>query len=408
MDRGLGDKLYCIGRQKLRIEEASRYAKPRWIPVLDNQYKMKKMNRAKMLVQITTNVKPPTPEVMEEIEKNMVEWNTVKQTLDTGDLILFSKLGWQQSLMDTKAKRQWSHIGMIINIPQYKFLLMWELCFPFDGVQAMNLPQTYTFEDFPLFINNIYKSERLRSLMREETNEKAEESKQEKMEKVERVEMKEEEKIDNDKGKEEIENKSKGVIVDSNVSTPDTFKKEDLEIQDVQNFEKEEEDTSSEGEQGEEEEGEKRTSLAIKYDLRLSELSDAVQNKEFARVAVRKLKVERSQDMLRSLMEFRKTTNTPEWDLRLKHKIFSFHRKLAHSKDFIAASASTDELFCADLIFSAYQAMGIISEKNSEEEIHTPDDFASKSFAFELTRGELEKEVWVSRKFNHVSQKYDL
>ena len=180
MDRGRGDKLFCIGRQKIRLEESSRYAKPRWIPVLDNQYKLKKMNRAKVLIQITTNVKPPAPELMTEIEKNMVQWETLKETLDTGDLILFSKHGWQQSLMESKAKMQWSHIGMVINIPQYHFLLLWELCFESDSSKNV---QTFSFEDFPLYLNSVYKDKSLTKSGTETLQNSKEEKKEMKKEK---------------------------------------------------------------------------------------------------------------------------------------------------------------------------------------------------------------------------------
>ena len=155
-----------------------------------------------------------------------------------------------------------------------------------------------------------------------------------------------------------------------------------------------------------EEDEEKLNSLNIKYELCLSDLSDSLQNKNFARVTIRKLKVERTKKMIHDLMEFRKQTTTSEFDNKIRSKIYSFN--VAHSNDFIAASTSTNELYCADLVFLAYKAMGVIGEDASDDEIHTPDDFTSRSLALELQKGELEKEVWLSRKFNPMSQKYEL
>ncbi|PTQ89986.1 hypothetical protein [Agitococcus lubricus] len=78
-------------------------------------------------------------------------YQTLKQQLQTGDLVLFSGTSWSSRLVQVFTLSRWSHIALVVRLPEYPDqLLLWEVTRAsklhdiqhgqsMDGVQLVNL-----------------------------------------------------------------------------------------------------------------------------------------------------------------------------------------------------------------------------------------------------------------------------
>lgn len=53
-------------------------------------------------------------------------YSSIRSELKTGDLVLFSGKGAFSDIIKYGTLSKWSHVGMILNIPEYEFLTVWE------------------------------------------------------------------------------------------------------------------------------------------------------------------------------------------------------------------------------------------------------------------------------------------
>ncbi len=53
-------------------------------------------------------------------------YSTIRNELKTGDLVLFSGKGAFSDIIKYGTLSKWSHVGMILHIPEYDFLTVWE------------------------------------------------------------------------------------------------------------------------------------------------------------------------------------------------------------------------------------------------------------------------------------------
>lgn len=55
-----------------------------------------------------------------------VSYSNIRGDLKTGDIVLFSGKGAFSDIIKYGTLSKWSHVGMILNIPEYDFLTVWE------------------------------------------------------------------------------------------------------------------------------------------------------------------------------------------------------------------------------------------------------------------------------------------
>ena len=55
-----------------------------------------------------------------------VPYKKIRDMLNTGDIVLFSGKGRISAGIKWASKSKWSHIGMIVNLPEYDFCCVWE------------------------------------------------------------------------------------------------------------------------------------------------------------------------------------------------------------------------------------------------------------------------------------------
>lgn len=53
-------------------------------------------------------------------------YSSIRGDLKTGDIVLFSGKGAFSSVIKYGTMSRWSHVGMVLNIPEYDFLTIWE------------------------------------------------------------------------------------------------------------------------------------------------------------------------------------------------------------------------------------------------------------------------------------------
>ena len=349
--------------------------------MLDNHYKLKTiLNRGKLLIQILSDVEPPKKEVVEEIEKNTLQWNTMKDILDTGDLvfliynffffiyfnfflflyflffisflfffyyfilflikkkILFSDTNWNSTLYENVVN-QFSHVGIVVKVPQYNFMLVWEMVPEWkeeekEGIQI----NEYNFSDFPLF-----------------------------------------------------------------------FKQTTLEEKDLEEMEKEEKIDEIPKISSEESEFFDHNSLFLSnFTSRLCEISQVLSDKKFSRICFRKLNFNRSNETVEKLVHFRKETQSKFWLENLKKKIFRKQKNSSHQNLF--DNSHFDKYVGGELVYGALKCIGLIEGTQEDDlSIHLPDHFSSREFHFKLKSDmTIETEKWLARKFNNLNQSYDL
>jgi len=55
-----------------------------------------------------------------------MKYEDIRDTLDTGDIVLFSGKGRISGLIKWVTKSEWSHIGMVLRLVEWNMLLLWE------------------------------------------------------------------------------------------------------------------------------------------------------------------------------------------------------------------------------------------------------------------------------------------
>ena len=55
-----------------------------------------------------------------------VHYNDLRGSLKTGDIVLFVGKSWTSWLIKFGTRGKWSHVGMVIKIPDYDIVLLWE------------------------------------------------------------------------------------------------------------------------------------------------------------------------------------------------------------------------------------------------------------------------------------------
>ena len=63
---------------------------------------------------------------MTDVKKRMAQYDKLRPDLDTGDLVLFSGKGGVSAGIKWFTLSRWSHIGMVLNLPDWNMLLLWE------------------------------------------------------------------------------------------------------------------------------------------------------------------------------------------------------------------------------------------------------------------------------------------
>ena len=56
----------------------------------------------------------------------LVNYDDLRRSLKTGDIVLFAGSNWISRLIKFGTRGRWSHIGMVIKIPDYNIVLLWE------------------------------------------------------------------------------------------------------------------------------------------------------------------------------------------------------------------------------------------------------------------------------------------
>jgi len=57
---------------------------------------------------------------------NSTPYNDIRNSLKTGDVVLFSGRGLASWLIQQATRSRWSHVGMVVRIPEYDMVLLWE------------------------------------------------------------------------------------------------------------------------------------------------------------------------------------------------------------------------------------------------------------------------------------------
>jgi len=55
-----------------------------------------------------------------------ISYSSIRGDLKTGDIVLFSGKGAFSNIIKYGTMSTWSHVGMVLNIPEYDFLTIWE------------------------------------------------------------------------------------------------------------------------------------------------------------------------------------------------------------------------------------------------------------------------------------------
>jgi len=65
-------------------------------------------------------------------------YSEIREILMTGDILLFHGLGWDSGVVQFLVQSQWTHVGMVVRIPEIGYPLLWE-SFPFKFVEDVIL-----------------------------------------------------------------------------------------------------------------------------------------------------------------------------------------------------------------------------------------------------------------------------
>jgi hypothetical protein len=72
-----------------------------------------------------------------------VSYAGIRDSLMTGDILLFHGLGWESDIIRLVEMSQWSHVAMIVKVPEIEFPLIWE-SFPLKFVEDVILHKRKT------------------------------------------------------------------------------------------------------------------------------------------------------------------------------------------------------------------------------------------------------------------------
>lgn len=57
---------------------------------------------------------------------NFTPYDDIRNSLKTGDIVLFSGRGLASWLIQQATRSKWSHVGMVVRLPEYDMVLLWE------------------------------------------------------------------------------------------------------------------------------------------------------------------------------------------------------------------------------------------------------------------------------------------
>src|SRR5512136_1298815 len=65
-------------------------------------------------------------------------YGKIRDSLMTGDIVLFHGLGWDSGVVQFLEQSRWTHVGMVVRVPEIEYPLIWE-SFPFEFVEDVIL-----------------------------------------------------------------------------------------------------------------------------------------------------------------------------------------------------------------------------------------------------------------------------
>jgi len=123
--------------------------------------------------------------------------------------------------------------------------------------------------------------------------------------------------------------------------------------------------------------------------VQLVPLSEKISH--YAKVAVRHLQVERSKEMVKKLIEFRKEMKQRKYDFDALELV----RSAVDGVFFGDNQEDLSSLFCSELIAESYQRMGLLSEDLPSNE-YTPKDFSDKGQVKLLGGAKLTEQIYLA------------
>ncbi len=72
------------------------------------------------------------------VDMRSVSYVEMRDSLMTGDIVLFHGLGWDSDVIQILEQSQWTHVGMVVRVPELEYPLIWE-SFPFEYVEDVIL-----------------------------------------------------------------------------------------------------------------------------------------------------------------------------------------------------------------------------------------------------------------------------
>jgi hypothetical protein len=60
------------------------------------------------------------------VGKQVVDYTEIRDTLATGDIVLFHGLGWESDLIQVVELSPWTHVAMIVRAPEIEYPMIWE------------------------------------------------------------------------------------------------------------------------------------------------------------------------------------------------------------------------------------------------------------------------------------------
>jgi hypothetical protein len=60
------------------------------------------------------------------MDEKTVQYAEIRDTLMTGDIVLFHGLGWENDIIEVVELSQWTHVAMVVRVPEIDYPLIWE------------------------------------------------------------------------------------------------------------------------------------------------------------------------------------------------------------------------------------------------------------------------------------------
>ena len=75
------------------------------------------------------------------VGKKTVPYDEIRDTLMTGDIVLFHGLGWESDIIQVVELSQWTHVAMVVRAPEIDYPLIWEST-PLQFIEDKTIHQT--------------------------------------------------------------------------------------------------------------------------------------------------------------------------------------------------------------------------------------------------------------------------